>query len=146
MWFFPRKYKYRCICFYVWFNDDKHVIWMWLWLILKNISLLDRIWSLWYKCLDCWMFPFMVIFIGVFYYKHQSWQFTGFVYQCRSVLEKIKVTTSPESCKSDIILYQPSLPLYLPSDSISKTRIKVRVSWAGLINSDQELSPNSPNI
>jgi hypothetical protein len=29
------------------FKDDKHVIWMWLWLILKNISLLDRIWSLW---------------------------------------------------------------------------------------------------
>ena len=26
---------------------DKHVIWMWIWLILKNISLLDRIWSLW---------------------------------------------------------------------------------------------------
>jgi hypothetical protein len=32
---------------YVWFKDDKHVIWMWIWLILKNISLLDRIWSLW---------------------------------------------------------------------------------------------------
>jgi len=25
----------------------KHVIWIWIWLILKNISLLDRIWSLW---------------------------------------------------------------------------------------------------
>ena len=47
MWFFPRKYKYRCIRVYVWFNDDKHVIWMWIWLILKNISLLDIIWSLW---------------------------------------------------------------------------------------------------
>jgi hypothetical protein len=47
MWFFPRKYKYRCIRVYVWFKDDKHVIWMWIWLILKNISLLDRIWSLW---------------------------------------------------------------------------------------------------
>ena len=45
--FSPRKYKYRCICVYVWFKDDKHVIWMWIWLILKNISLLDRIWSLW---------------------------------------------------------------------------------------------------
>ena len=44
---FPRKYKYRCIRVYVWFKDDKHVIWMWIWLILKNISLLDRIWSLW---------------------------------------------------------------------------------------------------
>ena len=32
---------------YVWFKDDKHVIWSWIWLILKNISLLDRIWSLW---------------------------------------------------------------------------------------------------
>jgi hypothetical protein len=42
--------------------------------------------------------------------------------------------------------YHPSLPIYLPADSISKTRIKVRVSWAGLINSEQELSPNSPNI
>ena len=40
MWFFPRKYKYRC-------KDEKHVIWMWIWLILKNISLLDRIWNLW---------------------------------------------------------------------------------------------------
>ena len=47
MWFFPRKCKYRCIRVYVWFKDDKHVIWMWIWLILKNISLLDRIWSLW---------------------------------------------------------------------------------------------------
>jgi hypothetical protein len=36
------------------------------------------------------MFPLMVILIGVFYYKHQSRQFTGFVYQCRSVLEKNK--------------------------------------------------------
>jgi len=35
------------ICVYVWFKDDKHVIWMWIWLILKNICLLDRIWSLW---------------------------------------------------------------------------------------------------
>jgi len=32
---------------YVWFKDEKHIIWMWIWLILKNISLLDRIWSLW---------------------------------------------------------------------------------------------------
>ena len=47
MWFFPQKYKYRCIHVYVWFKDDKHVIWMWIWLILKNISLLDRIWSSW---------------------------------------------------------------------------------------------------
>ena len=47
MWFFPRKYKYRCIRVCVWFKNDKHVIWMWIWLILKKISLLDRIWSLW---------------------------------------------------------------------------------------------------
>ena len=47
MWFFQWKYKYRCIHVYVRFKDDKHVIWMWIWLILKNISLLDRIWSLW---------------------------------------------------------------------------------------------------
>ena len=45
MWFFPRKYKYRCIRIYDWFKNDKHVIWMWIWLILKNNSLLDRIWS-----------------------------------------------------------------------------------------------------
>ena len=32
---------------YVWFKNDKHVIRMWIWLILKNIRLLDRIWSLW---------------------------------------------------------------------------------------------------
>jgi hypothetical protein len=47
---------------------------------------------------------------------------------------------------TDNIYYHPSLPLYLPADSISKTCIKVHVSWAGLINSEQELSPNSPNI
>jgi hypothetical protein len=47
VWFFPRKYKYRCVRVYVWFKDDKYVIWMWTWLTLKNISLLDRIWSLW---------------------------------------------------------------------------------------------------
>ena len=51
MWFFPRKYKYRCIRVYVWFKDDKHVILMWIWLILKNISLLDRIWWLIYGVL-----------------------------------------------------------------------------------------------
>ena len=45
-----------------------------------------------------------------------------------------------------LISVHPSLPLYLPADSINKTRINVRVSWAGLINSEQELSPNSPNI
>jgi hypothetical protein len=32
----------------------------------------------------------MVICIGIFYYKDQSRQFIGFVYQCRSVLEKNK--------------------------------------------------------
>ena len=50
MWFFPRKYKYRCISVYGWSKDDKYVIWMWIWLVLKNISLLDRIWSLWLVC------------------------------------------------------------------------------------------------
>jgi hypothetical protein len=44
---FTRKYKYRCTRDYVWYKDEKHVIWMWIWLILKNISLLDRIWSVW---------------------------------------------------------------------------------------------------
>jgi hypothetical protein len=36
----------------------------------------------------------------------------------------------------NMVSYHPSLLLYLPADSISKTRI----------NSEQELSPNSPNI
>jgi hypothetical protein len=40
--------KYRCIRVYVWFKDDTHVICMWIWLILKYISLLERIWSLQY--------------------------------------------------------------------------------------------------
>ena len=45
--FSREKYKYRCIRIYVWFKDDKHVIWMWIWFILKNVSLPDRIWSMW---------------------------------------------------------------------------------------------------
>jgi uncharacterized integral membrane protein len=83
-------YKYRCISVYGWFKDDKYVIWMWIWLILKNISLLDRIWWVifgvlfWlgklifsvsnipfiftglYNCSDCWSVPLMVIFIVFF--------------------------------------------------------------------------------
>ena len=47
MYFFTRKFKYRCIRVYVWFKDDTHVIWMWIWLILKYNSLFDRILSLW---------------------------------------------------------------------------------------------------
>jgi hypothetical protein len=43
MWFFPRKYKYRCICVYVWFKDDKHVIWMWIWFINLSASALHMI-------------------------------------------------------------------------------------------------------
>ena len=48
MLFSPWKYKYRCIRVYARFKDDKHVIWIWIWLILKNINLLDRMWSLWF--------------------------------------------------------------------------------------------------
>jgi hypothetical protein len=33
-YFFPRKYKYRCIRVYGWLKDDKYVIWMWILLIL----------------------------------------------------------------------------------------------------------------
>jgi hypothetical protein len=44
---FSAKIQYRCIHVYAWFKGDEYVIWMWIWLILKNISLLDRIWSLW---------------------------------------------------------------------------------------------------
>jgi hypothetical protein len=36
MWFFPRKHKYRCIRVYVWSKDDKHVIWMWIWLFRRQ--------------------------------------------------------------------------------------------------------------
>ena len=44
---FPAKIQIsRCIRVYVWFKDNKHVIWVWISLILKNISLLDSIWSL----------------------------------------------------------------------------------------------------
>jgi hypothetical protein len=50
-----------------------------------------------------------------------------------SIFELIHTLTSDKQ------VYHPSLLLYLPTDSISKTRIKVRVSWAGLINSEQEL-------
>jgi hypothetical protein len=32
------NFSYRCIRVYVWLKDDKHVIWMWIWLILKNIN------------------------------------------------------------------------------------------------------------
>ena len=74
MWFSPRKYKYRCIRVYVWFKDDKHVIWMWIWLILKNISLLDRIWSLWltrhqtsYSGSAGWYFRYQSIHIQITY-------------------------------------------------------------------------------
>jgi len=52
--FFPAKIQISKIIdvpyirAYVWFiKDDKDIIWMWIWLILINISLLDRIWSLW---------------------------------------------------------------------------------------------------
>ena len=54
--FFPAKMQISklidvsYIHVYVWFKDDKHVIWMWIWLILKHISLLDIIWSLWLVC------------------------------------------------------------------------------------------------
>ena len=54
--------------------------------------------------------------------------------------------TPTNGTHTHIRIYHPSLPLYLPADSISKTRIKVRVSWTGLINSEQELSLNYPNI
>ena len=42
MWFFPRKYYLSkpidvpYIHVYIWFKDDKHVIWMWIWLILTT--------------------------------------------------------------------------------------------------------------
>ena len=67
---------------------------------------------------------------------------------CKSNYYVITTTTTPIDMICVLIkhFYHPSLPLYLPADSISKTCIKVRVSWAGLVNSEQELSPNSPNI
>jgi hypothetical protein len=91
MWFFPRKYKYRCIRVYVWFKDNKHVIWMWIWLILKNISLLDRIWSLWLVRF-AHSPPNFIVF---FYYKHQSHPFSLKVLFTNAVpfLENMNVTT-----------------------------------------------------
>jgi hypothetical protein len=52
LYLFPCKnYSFLGLLFFLdmygWFKDDKYVIWMWIWLIMKNISLLDRIWSLW---------------------------------------------------------------------------------------------------
>ena len=44
---FSREHTNIDVSVCVWFKDDTHVIWMWIWLILKIISLLDRIWSLW---------------------------------------------------------------------------------------------------
>ena len=38
---------YRYIRVYADLRMINLLIWMWIWLILKNISLLDRIWSLW---------------------------------------------------------------------------------------------------
>ena len=63
VWFFSVKIQYRCIRVYVWFKDDKHVIWMWIWLILKNISLLDRIWSLWLVRFAHWP-PSFIFWLG----------------------------------------------------------------------------------
>jgi hypothetical protein len=48
--FFREHIDVPYIHVYVWFKDDKDAIWMWIWLILKNINLLDRIWSLWLVC------------------------------------------------------------------------------------------------
>jgi hypothetical protein len=65
MWFFLRKYKYICIRVYVWFyrfKDDKHVIWMWIWLILQFISLLDRKWRLWLEFLQVYIIVKIVEF------------------------------------------------------------------------------------
>ena len=55
---------YRWIHVYLWFKDDNHVIWMWIWLILKNISLLDRIWSS-YSCSAGWYFRYQSIQIHI---------------------------------------------------------------------------------
>jgi hypothetical protein len=56
----------------------------------------------------------MVIFIGFFFITNiKVGNVTGFVYQCRSVLENIKVTTSLKTCHLNVNMidaekYQPA--------------------------------------
>jgi hypothetical protein len=45
---------------YVWLKDDKHVIWMRIWFILKNISLFYRIWRLWLVRFAHWPTNFII--------------------------------------------------------------------------------------
>ena len=52
---------------------------------------------------------------------------------------QISYVTGGYYSKSIIWFYHPSLPLYLSAESINTIRIHVRVSRAGLINSQQEL-------
>jgi hypothetical protein len=91
MWFFPRKYKYRCIRIYAWFKDDKRQNMKFVTRSLRSLATKLHI-----LAQDCWIFPLMVIFIGFFLLQasKSAIRFTGCVYQCRSVLENIKVTTS----------------------------------------------------
>ena len=85
IWFSQWKYKYRCIRVYVRFKDDKHVIWMWIWLILKKISacsteyeVCDSFASLTYHQTSYsgsagWYFRYQSIHIQITYTYHQSW-------------------------------------------------------------------------
>jgi hypothetical protein len=56
---------------YVWFKDDKHVVWMWIWLILKIISLLDRQTS--YSGSTGWYFRYQSIHIQITYTYTGHW-------------------------------------------------------------------------
>jgi hypothetical protein len=121
MWFFPPKYKYRFIIFLFdlrMINMSSECEYDWYW----KISACSTEYEV------CDSFPSLA--------RHQTSYSvsTGWYFRYQSIHIQITYT------------YHPSLLLYLPADSISKTRINVRVSWAGLISNEQELSPNYPNI
>ena len=119
----PQKYKYRCIRVDGWFKNDKYIIWMRIWLMLKNISLLDRIWSLWFV-----PFPSSP---------------PNFIF----CLDRLKFSVSINSHPDNIYLssFPPAISTYWlhkqKSYQSSRELSRVYQQSAGV-----ELSPNSPNI
>ena len=87
-------YKYRCIHVYVWFKDDKHVVWMWIWLILKNISLLTE-----YEVCDSFAF----LSSGWYF---QSIHIDGIYLQTHSVLNNIYTSLNLKSVTVGMIWLQ----------------------------------------
>ena len=90
---------------------------------------------------DCLLFQKRVMGTKLYIYVC----ITGFQNKYVRYIKNVITEIQPRLwCIKDIPHTTP--PVYLPADSINKACIKVRVSWAGLINCRQELSPNSPNI